>query len=151
MDRMPDKPFDLWDGLAFAASVLIVLLYGQIWFAPLTGYGEASADQLKAVFYPAYLLAIGLVLLRPQETLRILKRSPWLVALILLVIASNVWSIAPDKTLRRTLALVCTSLAGIALAARWSWPRFLEVLATGFAVMCVLSLMLAVLKPDWAG
>lgn len=149
MDRVPDKPFDIWDGLAFAASVLIVLLYGQIWFAPLTGYGQASADPLKAVFYPAYMLAIALVLLRPGETLRILKRSPWLLALILLVIASNVWSIAPDKTLRRTLALVCTSLAGIALAARWSWPRFLEVLATAFAIMGVLSLMLAVLKPDW--
>lgn len=137
------------DILAFLASVMIVLIYSQAWAAPMTGYGARSADFLRNGFYPAYVLALGLVLIRPGTALKALAGAPLLILLILLTAASVAWSIMPDVTLRRVLALVFTTLGGVALAARWRWTTLTEILASAMAVLMVASLFLGALMPDW--
>lgn len=137
------------DILAFLASVLIILIYSQAWAAPMTGYGVRSADFLRNGFYPAYGLALGLFLIRPGTALKALAGSPLLILLLLLTTASVAWSIMPDVTLRRVLALVFTTLGGVALAARWRWATLTEILATSMAVLMVASLFLGALMPDW--
>ena len=76
------------DILAFLASVMIVLIYSQSWAAPMTGYGLRSADFLRNGYYPAYALAVGLVLIRPGTALKALARSPLLILLLALTAAS---------------------------------------------------------------
>ncbi|HUH24800.1 MAG TPA: O-antigen ligase family protein, partial [Brevundimonas sp.] len=137
------------DILAFLASVLIVLIYSQSWGAPLTGYGARSADFLRNGYYPAYALAVGLVLTRPGTALQALARSPLMILLLLLAAASFMWSITPDVTLRRVLALLFTTLGGVALASRWRWATLTEIFATAMALMMIISLFLGVLVPDW--
>lgn len=136
------------DILAFAASVLLVLVYSQSWAAPMTGYGQRSADFLVNFFYPAYVLAVGLVLTRPGAAVHALARSPLLLALLALAAVSVVWSINPDVTLRRVMALLFTTLGGVALASRWRWTTLTEIFATATGVMMIASLLLAVLLPD---
>ncbi len=137
------------DILAFIASVMIVLIYSQSWAAPMTGYGARSADFLRNGFYPAYALAVGLLLTRPGTALKAVGRSPLLILMLLLTAASVAWSITPDVTLRRILALLFTTLGGVALAARWRWSTLTEVLAVAMTVMMVASLFLGALMPEW--
>ena len=137
------------DILAFLASVLVVLIYSQSWAAPMTGYGARSADFLRNGYYPAYALAVGLVLTRPGAALQALARSPLLILLLALTAASFLWSINPDVTLRRVLALLFTTLGGVALAARWRWTTLTEIFATAMAVMMLASLFLGALMPEW--
>lgn len=137
------------DILAFIASVMIVLIYSQSWAAPMTGYGARSADFLRNGFYPAYALAVGLLLTRPGTALKAIGRSPLLILMLLLTAASVAWSITPDVTLRRILALLFTTLGGVALAARWRWSTLTEVLAVAMTVMMVASLFLGALMPEW--
>ncbi len=128
------RPTSLTEVLAFASSVAIVLIYSGIWFAPLTGYGAAIPGWITLFYYPAYVLTLVLIALRPQRAFLALTRSPFLIGLIALAAASTLWSIAPDETGRRVFALAMTSLSGVALASRWSWKQLIEIVAAAIAV-----------------
>lgn len=142
------RPAPYADLLAFIASVALVLIFSGSWGAILTNYGAKSADFLRNGYYPGYLLALGLVLSRPGPAALALLRSPLLIGLLLLTAASYFWSIAPDLTLRRFPALGFTTLAGVALAARWRWRTLAEIIAVAMAIMAVVSFFLGALLPD---
>lgn len=139
----------LADIVALIASVGLVLTYVGFWSAPLTGYGARSADFLRNFYYPAYLLALILVCMRPERAVRSLIRSPLLIALLLLAAATYFWSIMPDLTARRIPALLFTTLAGVALASRWSWRTLTEILAGTMAALAIISFLLGALLPDF--
>ena len=130
------------------ASVGLILTYVGFWSAPLTGYGARSADFLRNFYYPAYLLALILVCLRPERALKGLIRSPLLIALLLLTAATYFWSIMPELTARRIPALAFTTLAGVALASRWSWRSLTEIIAGTLAVLAILSFLVGALLPQ---
>lgn len=138
----------LADIVAVVASIGLILTYVGFWSAPLTGYGARSADFLRNFYYPAYLLALVLVCMRPGRALKGMVRSPLLIALLLLTAATYFWSIMPDLTARRIPALVFTTLAGVALASRWSWKSLTEIVAGTLAVLAVMSFLLGALLPD---
>nr|WP_315025074.1 O-antigen ligase [Brevundimonas diminuta] len=137
----------LADIVAVVASVGLILTYVGFWSAPLTGYGARSADFLRNFYYPAYLLALILVCLRPERALKGLIRSPLLIALLLLTAATYFWSIMPELTARRIPALAFTTLAGVALASRWSWRSLTEIVAGTLAVLAILSFLVGALLP----
>lgn len=140
--------FTVFDAAAFAVSVTLILIYAHVWFALATGYGAKTAEAFNFIFYAAYGLATALLLTRPGPTLVVLARSPLLLMLVGLCAASVVWSIAPDITVRRVVALMFTTFAGVALGVRWSWPRLAEVLAVSFALMALASLFLGAVLPS---
>lgn len=139
---------DVWDGLAFVASVLILLIHAHVWYALATGYGRTSGENLSSVFLIAYALTLAILVTRPTRALVGLSRSPFLLILVGLCIASIYWSIDPATTARGVPALIFTSLGGLALAVRWSWPRLVEVLAASFTVMGIMSFVLGLVFPD---
>lgn len=137
--------------LTIAASLLILIVHSQIWYAPLTGYSDtpSTSPLLRDIFYPSYACTLLLFGLTTRETLRTLISAPLLIALIAVTGFSVFWSVAPDATARRFVAIVFTTLAGVVLAARWDWRRLAEIVAAAHALSAVLSLLLALLKPDW--
>jgi len=139
----------LADVVALIASVGLILTYVGFWSAPLTDYGARSADFLRNFYYPAYLLAVVLVCMRPERAIRGMVRSPLLIALLLLTAATYFWSIMPDLTARRIPALLFTTLAGVALASRWSWRSLTEIIAGTLGALAVLSFLLGALLPDF--
>lgn len=143
-----DSAMTLWDGIAFAGSVLILLIHGHVWFGLATGYGRTSGENLNSVFFIAYALSLAILAIRPGPVLLGLFRSPFLLVLLGLSVASIYWSIAPEITARRVPALLFTSLGGLAIAARWPWPRFVEILATTFTIMGIMSFVLGLIFPD---
>ena len=138
----------LADIVAVIASIGLILTYVGFWSAPLTGYGARSADFLRNFYYPAYLLALALVCMRPGRALKGMLRSPLLIALLLLTAATYFWSIMPDLTARRIPALAFTTLAGVALASRWSWKSLTELIAGTLAALAAISFLMGLLLPD---
>ncbi|HWA60413.1 MAG TPA: O-antigen ligase [Caulobacteraceae bacterium] len=136
--------------LTFAGGVFILLLYSQGWEMPLTGGKDEQTESglLRAIYFPAYAVALALVLARPWNTLRALVRQPFLILMLGIVAASIFWSVSPDQTARRIVANYCTTIGGVVLAARWRWASLAEVIGAAFAILAVCSLFMALFVPS---
>ncbi len=137
--------------LAFAAAVVMVIIYTQCWLMALQGdKGEATDSSLvRAMFFPAYGCSVLLLALSPGEVLKTFLRQPLLILVLWVVGASVLWSISPDQTFRRVIALIFTTLGGVILAARWKWAGLAEIMATALGVTAVLSLFVCLFVPSF--
>lgn len=145
-----DQPVTLWRAATFALAVMIVLVFSQGWVFPILGdKGDASASGLvRALFIPAYGAGLFLLALNPIRTLAAAVRQPFLILLLLIVGVSYLWSVEPDQTVRRVVALYATSLGGFVLGARYRWAELAEVIATAFAILAVVSTVTALALPS---
>ncbi len=136
--------------LAFGLSVFVLLTYSGVWVSPLIGEATdpASSGLVRNLYFPAYGATLALVALCWRDVLRVVAREPFLVLLLLVAAASTAWSVEPDQTQRRVIALLFTTLAGVALGARWRWSRLAEVLAAAFAILVVASLIAGLFIPS---
>ncbi len=112
---------------------------------------EASAEGsplLRTLFYPVYLLTMFLILLRPWSFAHALARN-WLLLIPLgLALASVGWSIDPDPTFRRAIALIMTTLFAIYVASRYQWEGLIELFAACFMILAIQSLLIALFLPQ---
>ena len=139
-----------WRLFTLAAAAGIFLVYSQFWVFPLLGEsGDSAASGLVRVLYlPAYGAALLLFALSPGATIGALARQPFLVLLMLISVLSITWSIAPDQTLRRVIALGFTTLGAVVLAVRYRWAALSELLAGCFAGLTVISILVSVAVPS---
>lgn len=145
------EPRPRWQiALAFGLSVLILLTYSGAWVSPLIGEqtDPGSSDLVRNLYLPAYGATLALVALCWRDVLKVLVREPFLILLLCVAAASTTWSVEPDQTQRRVVALAFTTLSGVALGARWRWARLAEVLATAFAVLAIASLVAGLFIPS---
>jgi exopolysaccharide production protein ExoQ len=138
------------DVAAFALSVFMVLIFSQAWVMPVMGetVDPSASGLVRALFFPAYAAGVILLAQRPGEAFRGLLGQPFLILLLAVVVASIGWSVAPDQTLRRAVAIGFTTLCGVALAARWRWAQLTEVIAVSFAILAVMSLITGLFLPS---
>ena len=101
------------------------------------------------LYFPAYGAALALAAVQGRRTAVAAVRSPVLWALVGLTFVSMLWSIDPAVTARRSIAVLFTTLAGLAISARYDWPRLAEVLATAFAVLVAMCFAFAILAPSY--
>lgn len=137
--------------LTFLLGVFTVLVFSSTWVMFITGPdGNTTVGALVIALYtPGYLTALVLLGGGGRDSLRALLASPPLWLLMAIVTASVLWSVDPALTGRRVPALLLTTLAGVALAARFDWAELSEVIGTAFAVIIVGSFLLAILVPSW--
>ena len=136
--------------LAFAAAVVMVIIYTQCWLMAVQGdKGGTDSALVRAMFFPAYGCSVALLALSPGEVARTFLRQPLLILVLWVVGASVLWSINPDQTFRRVIALVFTTLGGVILAARWKWAGLAEIMATALGITAVLSLIVCVFVPSF--
>lgn len=135
----------------FAAAVAMVMIFTQFWLTAMQGDAASGSDSslVRAMFFPAYGCAVLLLAMSPGEVLRTLLRQPLLILILWVVAASTLWSIDPGMTLRRVVALVFTTLAGVILAARWRWAGIAEIMATAIAITAVGSLIAGAAVPSF--
>lgn len=134
----------------FCASVAMLLIYSGGWELPLFGEnaGESAGGIMRVAYLPAYAAGFLLIALNPMNMIRVLMRQPLLIVLMLIVIGSTMWSIAPDVTTRRAFAVTCTTLGGLALAARYKWAQLAEVVGAAFIVLIVASFAVCLAVPS---
>ena len=141
----------IWPKVAFVLSAGLVLTFSQFWVMPLSGpNGDPEASTLiRAVYFPAYAAALVLLVAGWRAAVRVSVRAPLLWALMVMIGLSVLWSIDPGVTQRRGIAVLFTTLAGVAIAARYDWPKMLEVFATAFAVTVLVSFFLGIALPSY--
>lgn len=146
---VPDDRATAIDVAAFAASVLVLIVFSQAWVFPLMGEkADPSASGLiRALYLPAYACGVGVLALGFRASLVGVLRQPFLVLLMLIAGMSILWSVSPDQSLRRVVALYLSTLCGVALAGRWRWSRLAEVIAAAFAILAVCSFLAGLLLP----
>ena len=135
--------------LLFAAGVAMILIYSQCWVMAVQGDKPEATDSslVRAMFFPAYGCTLLILAAGPSEVLKAWLRQPLLILIIWVVAASWLWSINPDQTLRRAVALILTTLSGVVLAARWRWTGLAEVVASAHALLAIGSLIAAIAFP----
>jgi len=102
----------------------------------------------RALFFPAYLIGIIGLAVNWERALAAVIRMPFLCAIIVLVFASTLWSVMPDLTFRRAVALLMTTIFGIYLAVRFEWRRLVEIIAATYLLLGLLSVILALVFPS---
>lgn len=132
-------------------GVLLLLLFSQALLGPLFAGGADpdSSSVLRLIWPPVYAATLALMLARPGAVLRHLVPAWPILALVALAMASTIWSVDPDVTLRRSIALLFTTLFGIWLASAFSWRDFLRVIAASFAVLAIFSFLAGALVPGF--
>ncbi len=145
----PVRRVDVWDVLAFGLMVMSLLLYSQGWILPLFGskFDAASSAAIRNAYLPAYAAGVVVLAMRPWDTATAMLRQPFLIILMIVTAASVLWSIAPDATVRRLVALVATTLTGVVLAVRFRWSTMAEVMAATFGLLAVASLVSGAVLP----
>ncbi len=107
-----------------------------------------SSSLARNLWYPGYLMVIFLTLRWFPNVIRMAVFNPLLITCILWCGLSYIWSIQPDVTLRRSIALLMTTLFGLCLAARYDWNELVQRLAFVFLVMALISLFLGIFIPS---
>jgi exopolysaccharide production protein ExoQ len=148
------KTADRADRTAFWVSVGLVLVFSQFWVMPLTGPGPGTIDpavsaSIRNYFFPCYLVVIWLTVRRASRVGLALLRAPELALLLGVALASMVWSIDPEVTTRRWVAVALTTLTGVVIAERLTWPKFLEVFATVYGVVIIICFVFALAFPRY--
>ena len=137
---------------AESAFVLVALfLMSQALLTPLFA-GPDVIDEpgwMRTMWLPVY---GGLALFAAARVSRL--GSVWPAALltaplIVLAFVSWDWSLIPDVTLRRAVALAFTTFFGLYLAARYSWRELVELLAVLFLALAAGSAMAAIAFPGF--
>jgi exopolysaccharide production protein ExoQ len=146
--RLPVKSVEniLLGAGAFVLSgaLLEILLPGETALA-----GNPAFKLVLTVLY----LGVCLVAFRRfhrQETLRILRRNPAIVGLLLLTCASCFWAALPSFSLQRSAAVVGATLVGITLAGTRSTADQLRLLNGVFRLIALLCLGCMIVAPHVA-
>jgi O-antigen ligase len=149
--RSRERRMTLVDGLAFAAATAMVMIYTQCWLTAVQGDAAGTTDSalVRAIFVPAYAAGVGLAAFSPGQTLRAWLRQPLLILILWIVAASALWSVSPDQTVRRTVALVMTTLGGVVIAARWRWSGMAEIVGGAHAILAAVSLVTVFALPSF--
>jgi len=105
---------------------------------------------LRYLWLPFYgLIAVGLFFAMGHAW-RAVVGAPWLVLLALLAIVSALWSIDPELSFRRGVALLATTMMGVYLAARFDWLTALRLLGAVWFVLMSASFIAGLVAPGFA-
>jgi exopolysaccharide production protein ExoQ len=151
-----EAPAAQWPFFVRAIEVLLAIFCLSIFsegFAKLidpsvTSFNPDGSALGRALFFPAYVVGIIGLAANWERALAAAIRMPFLCAIIALVFASTFWSVMPDLTIRRAVALLMTTFFAIYLAVRFEWRRLVEIIAATYLLLAMLSVVLALVFPS---
>jgi O-antigen ligase len=143
-------------GFAFArtlegtATVLCLYLFSTALIGPVFADPQdpESSAILRLIWLPVYALTLALCAFRPGAILGTLANNLLLLGLVGLTAVSVTWSIDPDTTLRRSFALIMSTLFGFWMASRWTWREMILLIASAFGLIAVSSTFMALAVPS---
>jgi len=121
-------------------------LVGLIFIPP----GEVTAPNgalVRSAWYPIYLLVLILSLGSLARIVRLSVFTPLIIICVIWCGMSMLWSIDPGISLRRSIALLMTTLCGLALAARYNWNEMVQRIAFVFLFLAIISFLTVLVWP----
>lgn len=138
------------------AFVAVALFLSTDALAPmLFGAAGVSTDVVEgnpvaqAMWLAVYAVAAFLVFLRWKWIVYAATRDKLLLLLVGVSLASVLWSVAPEVTLRREIALLGTTLVAAYAAVRFGFAETLRLLGWALGIAAVLSLATSVALPSY--
>jgi exopolysaccharide production protein ExoQ len=95
-----------------------------------------------------YIIVIGMLVTRWKYAIRISANNIFIWFVIFWVFASFLWSGESDLTLRRSAALLGTTIIGLYMASFYSYEQFTRIVGWSFLISSFLSLMVIILFPS---
>ena len=133
--------------LWFATTDLLNLLQGA---DASQGFQDTSNQSQQLLFFVIYAICAILLLRNWKQVLyELSQRDKILWVVLALVVASTVWSVYPDVTMRRSIALVGTTLIGVYVSTRYTMKQQLYLLCWTWGLAAVGSLILAIALPKY--
>lgn len=133
--------------LWFSATDLLNLLQGA---DASLGYLDTSNQLQQYLFFVVYFACTLLILRNWKHVLyELLKRDKifWLV--MVMVFASVLWSAYPDITMRRSIALLGTTLIGVYISTRYTMKQQLNLMCWTWGLVAISSLVFALGLPKY--
>jgi O-antigen ligase len=118
---------------------------------PLGVGSDDEASGLFLIIAGAFYCGAGLLLLHGnyrQRFFHYVRSNPAMLLGLAIMVVSCLWSIDPERTLRRSIAVVGTSLAGVLIGLAYSRYQLVGFIRSNLAVFVVLSVLLALLVPS---
>lgn len=131
--------------------LLLLQFSGAVLALVLTDPGDLASESLlvRNLWYPGYALILLLCLRHLPKLVRMAVFNPILVLCVLWCGISYFWSIDPQVTMRRSAALLMTTVFGLLLAARYDWNQLVQRLAFLFMAMALISVFMALALPEY--
>ncbi|MES2835564.1 MAG: O-antigen ligase family protein [Pseudomonadota bacterium] len=126
--------------------VILVMLTGAL-IGPVFAPTQEETPILRLIWLPVYAAVAGLLLLRFERVVRAWPAWIALMALVALTFASKYWSIDPEVTQRRVIAMALTGAFSIYLGAAFRGPHLPRVLMHACLIMAVGSLVMVFAFP----
>jgi len=109
---------------------------------------ESESMLVRNLWYPGYALILLLSLRYLPKLVRTAVFNPLLVICVLWCALSYFWSIDAQVTMRRSVALLMTTIFGLFLACRYDWNQLIQRFALLFIAMALMSVFLALGFPE---
>jgi O-antigen ligase len=129
--------------------MLALLLYSGA-ARPLLGrLGDVSSGPGgRLVFWPLYLILLGLAAMHPSELLRAAWKQKALLVLAALAVASMSWSTVPNATGRRGFSLVMATILGLYFVVRFNQRERLRIICGTLGIAAIASVLVVLLNPS---
>lgn len=143
----------LKESIEYIFVFLVLQLSSGAILQVLTKGSGAAEDNLSGniriqiLWLSIYTIAFLLALRQWKKFIYTITRNKLLLLLIGIVLFSFFWSVAPQVSLRRSVALVGTTLIGMYLATRYSPSQLLRIIAWTFSIGAILSLVFSLTLP----
>ena len=149
-EQQPIGFFKFMKLLESLVYLLILFYFGGV----ITGIIFPPVEDLAAenptarlLWFPIYGLVLMLAAMNITHLTRLAIFNPLLIICLLWCGISMIWSIDPQLTMRRSVAVLMTTLAGLTIAARYDWDGLVQRLAFVFFMMAVATLVIVLINP----
>lgn len=135
----------------YVLLVLVLLVFSEGLLPRLFSSDQAveGSPFLRLLWLPIYALAFAGLIWKAREVARVCLKLPFLMALLTVCALSFLWSIDPGLSMRRSLAIIMTTVAGLYIGTRYNWQTLLRAFAITWLIVGLVSLFTAVLVPSF--
>lgn len=133
--------------------ILILLLFatgaGQAFFTnPDTSSIGTGQPVTEVMFSLVYFVVILFLVKYRTAALRLMLTEKWLAALCVWALASVAWSVNPEESLRRALALIGTTITGLYLGLHFEPKQQLKLIAYAIGLGAIASVVVIIADPS---
>ncbi|MBV1692914.1 MAG: O-antigen ligase family protein [Hyphomicrobiales bacterium] len=130
------------------AAVMAILIYWTEILRILFPGTDGVSAAFRLTHFAIYGMLAAMILASPGPVWPTLRRAPMLLAFTLLPIVSTAWSVEPQETLQRSIALIGCTLLALHLAAQRSGDEIVALIAAACTLAAAISLALIIAVPS---
>ncbi len=143
LPKLAEKIFVVFTLFLSTSALIPVLIEGG-------GGGGISSDPYSPKFFTGiYTITFLLIAKHQKNFVRVAQKNIWIWLFLGIVIASTLWTFAPDITPRRSGLLLGTSVFAVYMAMRFTLREQLQLLAVALGLVIALSFMFAIGLPKY--